>query len=112
MAAPEQPRPAQKSAPEVAQELWAMLRDYGRQQTIDPLKDLGRFVAFGAAGSVALGIGIVLLVVGLLRVLQTETGDVFDGNWTWVPYLITVVVLAALAALAVRAITKKPKGNT
>ena len=31
----------------------------------------------------------MLLLLALLRVLQTETGTVFAGNWSWVPYPIT-----------------------
>jgi len=69
--------------------------DYVKQETLQPLKGLGRFIVFGVAGSVALGIGLVILAVGFLRVLQGETGSTFTGNWSWAPYLIcTVAVLA------------------
>ena len=38
------------------------------------------------------------LALGGLRLLQTETGSTFTDDWSWVPYLIMVVVLALGAA--------------
>jgi hypothetical protein len=39
-----------------------------------------------------LGIGTVLLLLGVLRVLQNETGTAFAGTWSWVPYPITAIL--------------------
>lgn len=83
----------------IVQELKEMLVTYARQETVNPLKNLGRYVAFGFGGSVLMGIGGVLLIVSLLRVLQEETGGVFDGNWSWAPYFLTVLVIAVLVAI-------------
>ncbi len=80
--------------------------DYVKQETLDPLKGLGRFIVFGVAGSVALAIGLVILSVALLRVLQGETGSTFAGNLSWVPYLICAVVVVLVAAIAVRAVSR------
>jgi hypothetical protein len=80
--------------------------DYVKQETLTPLKGLGRFMLFGVAGSVALAIGLVILSVAFLRLLQGETGSTFSGNWSWAPYLICTVVVVAVAALAVRAVAK------
>jgi membrane protein implicated in regulation of membrane protease activity len=38
--------------------------------------------------------------------LQTETGTVFTGGWSWVPYLITALVLSAVIAVAIRRIVR------
>jgi hypothetical protein len=80
--------------------------DYVKQETLTPLKGLGRFMVFGVAGSVALAIGLVILSVAFLRVLQGETGSTFSGNWSWAPYLICTVVVVLVAGLAVRAVAK------
>lgn len=80
--------------------------DYAKQETLEPLKGLGRFVLFGVAGSVALAAGFVILAVALLRVLQGETGSTFHGNLSWLPYVICAVVSIGVAALAVLAIGK------
>jgi len=58
--------------------------DYVRQETVEPLKGVGRFLIFGVAGSALLALGLVLLLVAVLRALQTETGT-FHGNLSWVP---------------------------
>ncbi len=83
-----------------------LIIDYVKQETLDPLKGLGRFMLFGVAGSVALAIGLVVLSVAFLRVLQGETGSTFTGNWSWAPYLICVVAVVIVAAVAVMAISK------
>jgi hypothetical protein len=85
--------PEGKPLPQVASELWELIVGYFRQETLDPLKQLGRFVAFGIVGAFLLGFGVILLAVSGLRALQTETGDTFDGDWSWVPYLIVTAVL-------------------
>ena len=82
--------------------------DYVKQETLDPLKGLGRFVVAGIAGSVALAAGLVVLSVGFLRLLQTETGSAFTGNLSWLPYVICAVVLIAVGAVAAVAIGRGP----
>jgi hypothetical protein len=104
------PAPEAKSIPQVLSELWELTRDYARQQTIDPLKGLGRFLLFGVGGSFVLGIGVLLLTLSGLRALQTQTDTTFTGNWSWAPYAIAMGVLLILTGLAVWAITRKPKG--
>jgi hypothetical protein len=83
-----------------------LIIDYVKQETLDPLKGLGRYVLFGVAGSVALAIGLVILSVAFLRLLQGETGTAFAGNLSWLPYLICAVVVVAVAAVAVWAVTR------
>jgi hypothetical protein len=78
----------------------ALLIAYVKQETLDPLKSLGRFVLFGVTGSIAIAIGTGLLLLAGLRALQTETGT-FHGNLSWVPYLI--VAAAALAVIGLSA---------
>jgi len=69
-------------------------------------------VAFGVAGSIALTVGAVLLLLALLRALQTETGSAFRGDLSWLPYLITVVGAVAIMALCVWRINKGPAART
>jgi hypothetical protein len=92
---------------EVASELWELTRTYAKQETVDPLKGVGRYLAYGVAGALLLGIGVILLMLSGLRALQTETGTWFTGNLSWIPYIIVLVVGAALIALALTRIQKK-----
>jgi hypothetical protein len=99
------PEPQPKSIPEVTSELWALTKDYAKQETIDPLKGVGRYLTFGVPGAVLIGFGVVLLMLSGLRALQTQTGSTFHGSLSWLPYIIVLVVSAGLAALAVTRIT-------
>jgi hypothetical protein len=85
--------------PQLITELRDLVVSYVREQTIVPLKQLGRYIGFGIAGSLLLGFGVVFLGLSCLRALQTETGDTFAGDWSWVPYLITFVALIVGAAI-------------
>jgi len=96
-----------KSVPVLAAETWDLVRAYAKQETVDPIKGLGRYAAFGVGGSLLLSIGLVLLLVGGLRALQTETGSTFDGNWSWVPYLIVLAAAALVLALVARGMAKR-----
>jgi len=92
-----------KSLPGEAQELFQLVVGYAKQETLDPVKNLGRFIGYGMAGALLGSLGAVLLLLGTLRLLQTETGDTFDGNWTFVPYVVVLVVSGAIAAGAMKA---------
>jgi hypothetical protein len=83
-----------------------LVKAYAKQETVGPLKGAGRWLGAGVAGAVCIGIGVVLLSISLLRLLQEETGDTFDGNWSFVPYVITLVVLLIVTAIAVSQIRK------
>lgn len=85
--------------PNAVTELWELLIAYVKQETVDPLKKLGRYVAMGVTGAILLGLGLVLLVMAGLRALQDETGTTFTGNWSWVPYAIVLIVGVAVMAL-------------
>ncbi len=77
-----------------------LVKTYARQETVGHLKGIGRWVGYGLVGAVCMSIGIVLLVVGLLRLLQHVGDDVFYGFWSIVPYLIALVVCGLVVALA------------
>jgi hypothetical protein len=92
-----------KSLPGEAQDLFQLVVGYAKQETLDPIKNLGRFLGFGLGGALLGSLGAVLLLLGSLRLLQTETGTAFDGNWSVVPYVIVLVVSGGIAAGALKA---------
>lgn len=81
--------------------LWDLVVAYIKQETVVPVKALGRYVAFGAAGSLLGGIGSVLVIVAVLRLLQEDTGSAFAGAHSWMPYAICTVLGGVIVALAV-----------
>jgi NO-binding membrane sensor protein with MHYT domain len=103
---------AYKRAPgmfQVLEEVRDLAVAYAKQETVGPLRFVGRYVGLGAAGSLLIGLGIILLTVAGMRALQVETGTALTGNWSWVPYFAAVVLLALLTLVTVKAITRKPK---
>ncbi|WCO69196.1 hypothetical protein PO878_10725 [Iamia majanohamensis] len=94
-----------RSPVEGATEVWHLVRDYAKQETVEPLKGLVSYLKWGLIGSLLLAIGITELVVALLRAVQSEGASVFDGRWSFVPYIITLVVATVVLLLAKRAIT-------
>jgi hypothetical protein len=82
--------------------------DYLKQETIDPLRGLGRFLYMGIAGAFFLAFGILLILLGILRLLQTETGTALTGDWSWVPYAVVVLLGLMIIGIAVWRITAGP----
>lgn len=71
---------------------------YIKEETIEPLKDMGRFALYGALGSLFVGFGATLLLLAVLRFLQ-EQFTILDGNLSWLPYLIVAVLAIAIIGL-------------
>lgn len=87
-----------------AAELKDLVVAYAKQETIDPLKTLQRYLAFGLTGSILIGAGLCFGLLALLRGLQefelfNDTASAHGGTWSFVPYLITSLVGAVLATL-------------
>ena len=82
--------------------------DYLKQEVVEPLRGLGRFLYMGIAGSFFLAFGLLLILLGVLRLLQTETGSALTGDWSWVPYAVTVVLGIAVIAVAALRIQAGP----
>jgi hypothetical protein len=93
----------QKPIPQLVTELWELVVLYFKQETVVPLQSLGRYIALGVLGSFLMGLGVVFCTIAALRALQVVT-DAFDGDWTWVPYLIVVAVLLLGAAITWKAL--------
>jgi hypothetical protein len=85
-----------------------LVKEYAKQETLGPIKGAGRWLAAGAAGAVLLGTGCVFLVLGALRMVQTEFGKSFRGSWmTLLPYLFAFVISLAVMGIAAWRISKK-----
>ncbi len=97
-------RPSAKSIPETLAELRDLLVAYAKQETIDPLRNLGRYLGFGLGGMLLITSGVLFIALSLLRLLQDETGSVFTGFWKWVPYLLVGGLLCGLIAISLRRI--------
>jgi hypothetical protein len=79
-------------------EIKALALRYIKEETIQPIKEMGRFVLWGALGSLLVGFGYLFLLFGALRFLQDQF-KVLDGTLSWIPYLIVVALAALVIAL-------------
>lgn len=77
-----------------------LVKAYAKQETIGPLKGAGRWLAMGAAGATALGIGGIIVLLGLLRLVQTEWARAARGSLSWLAYVIVLVAAAGAVAFA------------
>jgi uncharacterized membrane protein YidH (DUF202 family) len=89
-----------EALPNEARELVDLVIAYTKQETVDPLKRLGKTIALGVAGAMLVGIGGVFLALSALRALQTETDFFDEHNLTWLPYLAITVLLAVGAVVS------------
>lgn len=74
------------------------VKTYAKQETVEPLKRAGKYVGYGAAGGLLTGLGISLLLLGLLRFVQSEWSRSAEGRLSWLAYLITFAGLVVLGA--------------
>jgi len=92
---------------------------YAKQETVDPLKSLFKYLGLGLGGATLIGLGWMFLMLGLLRAL--ETIDWFSGptqrnGWhgSWLIYAITIVaglMVVGASGLAAARSTKRRKGG-
>ncbi len=79
---------------------------YAKQETLGPLRGAGRWLGYGIAAALTLSLGLFLLLLGLLRMLQTEWDRSASGNMSWLAYLVTLVVAVILLVLTLLRIKK------
>ena len=87
------------------------VKTYAKQETIGPLRGAGRWLAYGAAASVAMGIGLMLVLLGLLRLVQTELDRLARGSWSWAAYAVVLVVTVALLVVTLLRVKKSTLNN-
>ena len=73
---------------------------------MDPLKGAGKWLGYGVAGALLLGVGLVLVLLGLLRLLQAEWDRAASGSLSWLAYLIVLVVCVLVIILTLSRINK------
>jgi len=86
-------------------ELIDLVRAYAKQETIGELRGTGRWLAWGALGGVSILLGLLFVLVGILRLLQST---VFDGSsaMSWAPYFIVLALTIVLVVFSQSRIRK------
>ena len=107
---PETARDTKKCAPQGQfAQTTQLLQNYARQELREPLGNTGRWILSGLIGAICIGIGTAFLVLGLLRMVQTEWPATFEGRWmNLLPYVFGLAFAVLVLGLAVRRINKAP----
>lgn len=105
-----QPRPKKTEDASVG-EVFDYVKTYALQETVGPLKGAGRWLGYGVAAALTLGLGLMFLLIGLLRVLQTEWDRSGTGSLSWLAYLVTFIVTVILLTLTILRIKKSTLNN-
>ena len=90
-------KPKAKNPTGDARELVDLVIAYAKQETLEPLKGLGKNAALGLGGALLLGIGGIFLSLGALRAMQSETDWFERHNLTYLPYGATILILVVLS---------------
>ncbi|MGD2102747.1 MAG: phage holin family protein [Acidimicrobiia bacterium] len=85
--------------PQITNELIEMSREYLRQETVEPAKQLGKQAGMGVGGAIVMSIGAVCLAWGSYYGIQMLLPE---GEW-WVVLsrFLTAVAAAAAAGIVV-----------
>ena len=85
-----------------------LVKNYARQETLGPIQGAGKWLAMGAAGAVMIGFGNMFLVLGVLRLVQTEYGKSLRSPWvSIVSYFVALVATVIVMTFAAWRISRK-----
>ncbi len=87
------------------------VKTYAKQEIVGPLKGAGQWIGFGVAGAFALGLGLSIMLLGLLRLVQFEVDRLARGAWSWAAYAVVLVVTVILLAVTLLRIKKSTLNN-
>ena len=84
------------------------LTSYVKGQLVRPLSGAGRWLLFGIVGGVLVGAGVVFVLLGVLRLLQTELSGISaaDSRLSWLPYLIVFVIGVGVLVVTLQRISR------
>ena len=87
-------------------EVVELVKTYAKQETLGPLRGAGRWIAMGLAGALLLALGLILLILGVLRLIQTEWDRAATGSTSWLAYLFALVLCVVFIVLAISRIKR------
>jgi hypothetical protein len=83
------------------------VKQYARQETLEPIKGAIRWVAAGSVAALCLGLALVFAALGVLRLSQDLGDTVLDGSWSFLHYLITLCVVAVLVVVIFSRVSRR-----
>ena len=83
------------------------VKTYARQETLGPLRGAARWVAVGTLAATSLGLAMVFLAMGVLRLSQDLGGTALDGSWSFLHYLFTLIIISLLVGVSFSRISQR-----
>ena len=100
------PRPPRGPVDQVG-DLFDSVKQYARQETLEPIKGAVRWVAVGTLAALCLGLALVFTALGILRLSQDLGGTTLDGSWSFLHYFITLSIVAILVAVTFSRVSQR-----
>ena len=100
------PRPSRGPVDQVG-DLFDSVKQYARQETLEPIKGAVRWVAVGTLAALCLGLALVFTALGILRLSQDLGGTTLDGSWSFLHYFITLSIVAILVAVTFSRVSRR-----
>jgi hypothetical protein len=83
------------------------VKTYARQETLGPLRGAARWVAVGTLAATSLGLAMVFLAMGVLRLSQDLGGTTLDGSWSFLHYFFTLIIISLLVWVSFSRISQR-----
>lgn len=93
-------------SPSPHEDILDLVVSYAKQETIEPLRGAMRWILWGLASMAFICTGLVLLVLGVVRLTQDLLGESFQHSWSFVSYFVGVLACGAVVAFALTSIKK------
>lgn len=90
--------------PELVGEFVDLSKEYLRQETLEPAKELGRYAGFSIGAGVAFAIGMLFLSIAGVRGIIALLPE--GPNWSALGYLLAAVALALIAGIIVAGVNR------
>jgi hypothetical protein len=96
-----------RKAPDHVTDLVDCVKQYAKQETIDPIRGAARWVAVGTIASVSLGLALTFFALAILRLSQYLGGETLAASWSFLHYLITFVVVSVFVAVSLSRVQQR-----
>lgn len=88
-----------RELPDMVGDFFDLTKDYLRQETIEPMKRLGRLAAFSAVGAIFFVIAAVFLAVAGMRFIVAAMPD--GAIWSGVGYIAASLAIVIVTGLVI-----------
>lgn len=90
--------------PELVGEFVDLSKEYLRQETLEPAKELGRYAGFSLGAGIAFAIGTLFLSIAGLRGIIALLPE--GPNWSALGYVLAAVALVVIAGIIVAGVSR------